>query len=146
MNSPANKNQSRLRSNSKNTKKVFLPWNKYIILIEELVQKIKDSKEEFDCIYGVPRGGMIPAVIISHALNIPIMGNPLDGYKKRMLIVDDLVDTGKTVVDLTKFLKEHTAVSHFKIASIYRHEKCEVAPDYYVETNNMWIEFPYEGD
>jgi len=67
--------------------------------------------------YGIPRGGLIPAVYLSHRLGIPMLsysqnyysrliegyipGNTDDGCWKyddeeKILVIDDLFDTGKT--------------------------------------------------
>lgn len=135
---------SRHRSNSKGRTKRVLDWNEYASLVDDLAEKVRCSNDRFDCIYGVPRGGMIPAVMISHVLDIPIMGSPLDGYKKRMLVVDDLVDTGKTIVDLMKLLNGHVPSPVCKLATLFRHKACSLVPDFYVEENDEWIIFPYE--
>lgn len=82
--------------------------------IDRIVEQI--GNEKFDLIVGLTRGGCIPAVVLSHKLNIPAtmlnfstrdnVTTDLDLYKyfenlsehyHRILIVDDLVDSGKTI-------------------------------------------------
>ena len=46
-----------------------------------------------DSVMGLPRGGLIPAVMISHELGIPLVINPT----KNTLVVDDINDTGHTL-------------------------------------------------
>lgn len=132
--------QSYLRSNS--TNKINLSWVNFIDLIYKLVSQIKQDNIRINYVYGVPRGGLIPATILSHELNIPIIQNFMDCKDGVVLIVDDIVDTGRTVIDLIS-MGSHMKL---KVATIYRHKKCKVNPDYFVEENEDWIIFPYEKD
>lgn len=45
-------------------------------------------------VYGVPRGGHIPALLVAQHLQVPIVAAPEDGT----LVVDDLVDSGRTAL------------------------------------------------
>ena len=67
------------RSNSKTPKKFFLTWENYLRLIDNLAYRIKKSGIKIDYIYGPCRGGYIPAVILSHKFNIPIVKDKLQG-------------------------------------------------------------------
>lgn len=117
-----------------------LSWKDYIDMIFKLEKLIRKYGKKIDYIYGVPRGGFIPAVVLSHALNIPIISNFLDGKDGTVLIVDDLVDTGKTVIDLIVMRKKMDVI----VATLFKHKKCKVFPDIYVKENLGWIVFPYE--
>nr|BDD48328.1 phosphoribosyltransferase [Candidatus Omnitrophota bacterium] len=119
-----------------------LSWKSYVDMIFKLEKLIRASGKKFDYIYGVPRGGFIPAVILSHSLNIPIISNFLDGKDGTVLIVDDLVDTGKTVIDLIAMRKNMDVF----VATLFKHKKCKVFPDIYVKQNSGWIQFPYEKE
>ena len=55
--------------------KYFMTNNEMVNLCHELARQIRASKEQFDFIYGIPRGGLIPAVYLSHILDIPLMKN-----------------------------------------------------------------------
>jgi len=117
-----------------------LSWQDYVDMISRLETLIREFGHKVDYIYGVPRGGFIPAVILSHALNIPIISNFMDGKDGTVLIVDDLVDTGKTVIDLIAMRKNMDVI----VATLFKHKKCKVFPDIYVTENTGWIRFPYE--
>ena len=58
------------RSNSQGTEKEVLSWLDYDSLVNQLAEKIKASNIDFGFVHGVPRGGVIPAVMLSHILNI----------------------------------------------------------------------------
>jgi hypoxanthine phosphoribosyltransferase len=121
---------------------IHLTWEEYIGMILNLIDLIKKSGKKIDYVYGVPRGGLIPAVIISHALEIPILSNFMDGKDGTVLIVDDLVDTGKTIIDLIAIRKNMNIV----VVTLFKHKECRVFPDIYVQENVGWIYFPYEKE
>ena len=104
-------------------------------MVEELAAKI-DTKPEF--IAGIPRGGAIIGVMLSHKTGIPYIElNEIQHFPKEdVLIVDDIADSGVTLSHYTGY---KTATVHHKPQSI-------VEPTYYVETidNNMWIVYPFE--
>lgn len=69
----------------------------------------------------------------------------LEKYKK-VLIVDDIVDSGKTLKEIIDLLQNKYPNTEFKIASIfYKHTAC-IKPDYYVKEANKWIDFFWEAD
>lgn len=91
----------------------------------------------FTGVYGLPRGGLVLAVMISHRLNIPLLLAPC----KNCLIVDDIADTGISLehYDIDKNEKQ------YYITTMYYHRQSKVVPDFYVyEKTDNWIEFPWE--
>jgi len=118
--------------------RIYINWREYGLLIEELIKQIKvdipNLRECFDGVYGVPRGGWIVAVALSHNLCLPVLMRPTTNT----LVCDDLSDTGKTL----------TNVKHKKIACLYTTPWTKVKPDYFVSTKkdkNQWLIFPYEN-
>ena len=91
--------------------KIHLSWNDIEELVDILCEKIEIylEKDKIDGIYGLSRGGLIPAVMISHKLNIPwakVTG-------KNTLIIDDICDSGNTLQNwVNNGFK--TATLHFK--------------------------------
>ena len=64
---------------------------------------------------------------------------------KSVLIIDDLVDSGKTVDFIVKlFKKEMPKDTMIKVAALYYKKKSIVKPDYYIEATTDWIVFPSE--
>ena len=70
------------------------------ILVEKLTKCQTQSRqfslfsgEGFDGIYGIPAGGLVPAVYLHYRLKLPLMLAPTE----RTLVVDDIVDTGLTM-------------------------------------------------
>lgn len=132
---------ARQRSLSKGKSKYHLSWLEYLKLLDALVYRIKKSKIKFDYVYGIPRGGLIPATIVSHELNVPFLLNDNIKRNKTILIVDDICDKGET---LKPFLSLNRSM--IKTATLFRHRESKVTPDFYIHENTKWIQFPYEKE
>ena len=79
---------------------VNLDWLQLEILVESLAHDIKESGHTFTLIAGVTRGGLVPAVMLSHKLKLPmtaISTNEMIEHDHETLIVDEIYDTGKTI-------------------------------------------------
>lgn len=120
--------------------KTYLSWNDVSLLIETLCDEIKQSPITPLYITGLPRGGVIPAIIISHRLGIPYIN--VENIKKYssqdVLVIDDIADTGET---LNQYRIYSTAVLHYKFSS-------EHIPTYYASSveENEWIVYSWERD
>ena len=94
----------------------------------------------FTGVFGIPRGGLCLGVMISHALNIPLLMSPCPGC----LIVDDICDSGESLVH---YFKNSSGVRQdYTIATLYYKENAlGVVPDIYgyVKTDK-WIQFCWE--
>lgn len=119
-------------------------------------------------IVGLTRGGLIPAVIISHMLEnhgysnsvVPVSysskaGNG-DGKNHNnilpiidefnLLIVDDIVDGGHTMQEVTEFYKNEQSHA-VRTASIYYKNTAVFKPTFFwqeIGPNDPWIVFPFE--
>ena len=78
-------------------------WQQYDVLVNDMASQIfvKQRAEQisFDCVAGLPRGGLVPAVHLSHLLGIPYIDTTqlaaLQGI--RCLLVDDYFHSGETL-------------------------------------------------
>ena len=52
-------------------KKEYLTWMYVDRLTDIIASQIKLNFKNVDSIYGIPRGGLIPAVMLSHKLGLP---------------------------------------------------------------------------
>jgi len=124
--------------------KKFITWNEYESLVQQLAMYIENdmllNKKEYKAIYGVPRGGMAVALILSHILDVKcIETHELELYSvEDVLIVDDIMDSGET---LKPYLN-----NGYDIMTIYKRTNCKYKPKYYADENEDWIVFPYEVD
>ena len=113
----------------------ILTYPKFVDACKYIAKTIKRNPLTFDInsVYGIKRGGLIPAVYLSHMLNLPMVSSP----NKRTLVVDDISDSGATL----KMYKD----AGFKMATIYYYKKSIVHPDIWVyEKKDKWIQFPWE--
>ena len=127
-----------------NRPKVYVSWKEINQLVDKLVDKIKKSNYKFTSIYGIPRGGMIIAVLLSHKLNKPVVEGK--GINPGTLIVDDITDEGSTLNDIwngyfqTKIWQLPTATLHMRRGSQHQ-------PTFYSkEIVKEWLVYPWEID
>ena len=96
-------------------------------------------------IYGIPRGGLIPATIISHYLDIPLIST-IDNYSKNILVVDEICESGKTI-ETIKITIRNFEMRNIRFGTIYVNEAhCKHYPNYFVHKTTDWVVFPYEQD
>ena len=143
----------------------YLPvsWEEYHTLAQELAEKLLSDKVHVDEIIAISRGGLTVGHLLTDLLGTPISTFTIQSYAnlttqgsvkitkplttpihdKHVLLVDDVSDTGKTLVRAIKYLKAQqpkdmiTLTLFYKPHSIYK-------PDYFAKTTSAWIIFPYE--
>jgi len=71
--------------------------------------KQRKLNETLTDIYCPPRGGFIPGVVMSHKLNIPLIDRIKD-ITDDTLIVDDIEDSGKTLLNIKRANSKGTYV------------------------------------
>jgi len=120
-------------------------WEEFHALVDILANALKKQPVKYDMIYGIPRGGLVPAVMLSHMLEIPqvtyVDGDLISLHK--VLVVDDIVHTSETI---RRF--ENAFDTRCDVATVYLKEGCEYRPEYFsaIVHKGMWIKFPYEVD
>jgi uncharacterized protein len=158
--------------------KMYVEWHQFNIMIDALADKIKASDWQPDYIIGLTRGGLIPATILSHRLKTKL--NTLkvslrdeaecehncwmaeDAYnKKKILIVDDLNDSGSTINWIMKDWMESCLMEDpvwddvwghsVKVAVLFNSTDSEskLKPEYFVhelKEPKPWIVFPWENE
>ena len=58
-----------------------------------------------------------------------------------VVIVDDIIDSGETMIEIKKVLLKAYPNLELKVASIYYKEKALVRPDFSAREATEWIEF-----
>lgn len=104
-----------------------------IKLVDLLASKI--NKKDFKNVYGIPRGGYAVAIELGKALKLPVITDEAE-ITKGTLIVDDLIDSGKTLSAYPKNKKAVLFVKHGK----------EKKVDYYGAIADDWVKFPDEPE
>ncbi len=116
------------------SKKTRMSWSKFNDFCESLALHIQLSGEYFSGVYGIPRGGLVVAVKLSHLLDLPLV----DKVETDVLTVDDLTDSGQT-------LEKYANVLMCKTATLYHSKNSMYEPDFWVEWKpEGWVQFPWE--
>jgi len=151
---------------------LYVTWSEYHRKIEHLASKIYQSGWEFNQIICLARGGLRAGDILSRIYNQPLAilatssyggpGNQVRGsltfsrdltmttanLGNRVLLVDDLVDSGVTLKETLTWLEQHygSDIDQIKTAVIWYKACSVIAPDYYVDflPDNPWIHQPFE--
>lgn len=140
----------------------FYSWNDFQKDLLYINNKIYYSGWLPDVVVGIKRGGLVPAVAMSHLFQIPmhtITYQSREGekntcfvdllklnYDLKILIVDDICDTGETFKEIKNKTKNY---KNIKFCSIYYNIRQGFEVDYFTrkidrEKNQDWIVFPWE--
>lgn len=143
----------------------YVTWTEVHRALIELSRRIIREGIEFDVVIAIAKGGFIPARIISDILGIEDIGviavkfykrtgvqmaKPrilhsltIDVYDKKTLIVDDVVDSGRTMQLVLEEAYRHGA-RVVKTLALYVKPWSTIRPDYYYKETRNWIVFPWE--
>jgi hypoxanthine phosphoribosyltransferase len=143
---------------------LHLSWDNIQALTEALAKKIEASGFKPDVIVAVSRGGFDPARILCDQLSIrrlasvqleaydgmvkrpePIVVLPVnaDLRGKKVLLVDDVSDSGASLVKAREHLMEKSA-AEVKVATLHIKPWSKYVPDYYSERVDSWVVYPWE--
>ena len=132
--------------------KRYISYEEYGKLLDKFIELInaRIDLSPIKFVYGPPRGGLPIAVHVAHHLDLQLILNDrilkydliTSTTSPRILIVDDICDSGET---LTKLLAMN---GNIKTATLFKKPRATVIPDVYVEevSNDTWIVFPWEKD
>ena len=143
-----------------------LEWFEAYELTLELCAKLREDGFKPSLIVGISRGGLVPARIasdffgrdihltivkvefysdIAKTRDEPVIseGLQVDVEGERVLLVDDVADTGKSLALVNSLLKERGA-KEVKILTLYKKPWTIIDPDYYARETEAWIIFPWE--
>lgn len=150
---------------------IHYPYSAIVDDIESIYRWCKIDAFVPDVIVGVARGGIVPAVHLSHKFNKPLEiirwstrdFEERDTYKwvdiaissiegKKYLIVEDIIDSGKTMREMFSSIKEYKQSDLTNIRTValwYNISQTEFMPDYYtnpISRNNdkRWVVFSWE--
>ena len=153
-------------------KHLYVSYDEYHSLIEKLALKVYQSGWEFDTILCLARGGMRPGDILSRIFDKPLAIMSTSSYRAeagkvqgkldiaryittpqgeiagRVLLVDDLADTGHTLNAVIDQLRNnYKPITELRSAVIWTKGVSTFQPDYSVEflPTNPWIHQPFEG-
>ena len=143
----------------------YCSWSQFGEDIFTLSQKILESGQKFDRIVALAKGGLtlsrslVDYVKVEEVSSIQIefytgidqtaktpvitQSLPVSIRDERILIVDDIADSGETLELAMKYLQYHGAKS-IHTATLFMKPKSKIKPDYFVNETSAWIVFPNE--
>lgn len=151
-------------------KHLYVSWDEYHMLIERLALKVANSGWEFDQILCLARGGMRPGDVLSRVFDKPLAIMSTSSYRAdagtiqgrldmakyitmpkgelagRVLLVDDLADSGVTLRAVVDRLRGVPAITELRTAVIWVKGVSSYRPEYHVEMlpSSPWIHQPFE--
>ena len=144
-----------------------LGWDAFGGASRDLAREIADSGFRPDIILAIARGGLFVAGALGYALSVknlhvmnvefytgvgstlpmPVMLPPVpsavDFSDKKVLIADDVADTGKTLELVRDFVSDH--VAQVRSAVIYEKNQSLIKCDYVWRRTDAWINFPWSS-
>jgi uncharacterized protein len=144
-----------------------LSWQTFGDASRELAQSIADDGFRPDLILAIARGGFFLAAALGYALSVknlhvinvefyngvgstldlPVMLPPVpqavDFSQKKVLIADDVADSGKTLELVHDFVRDHVAES--RTAVVYEKPSSSIKCDYVWRRTAQWINFPWSS-
>jgi hypoxanthine phosphoribosyltransferase len=152
-------------------KDLWISEEQYHRSIVKLAQMVHESGWKFDQVLCLARGGLRPGDIFSRIFDVPLAILSTSSYREdsgtsrgaldiakyitmtkgalagRVLLVDDLVDSGITLEKVQHHLKENfPSVTEVRSAVIWCKACSTVRPDFYLDylATNPWIHQPFE--
>ena len=142
-----------------------LTWDGFGEATRDLAREIIDSGFVPEVVVAIARGGLLPAGAIAYGLGVKNCGainmefytgigtvldapevlppeldmDYLDG--RRVLLVDDVADSGRTLALAVQLLKEKGA--DVRSVTIYTKSSTIIQPDYAWKDTDRWINFPW---
>lgn len=118
--------------------KEYVNWYDIHEYIDFVCSNYKEQK--ITGVYGLPRGGLILAVMLSHRLNIPLLMSPTESC----IIIDDICDSGESLLHYYKN-SSGDKINKYHITTMYYKENNLVTPElWYKEKEDKWIVYPWE--
>ena len=144
------------------SKKLWYGWKEMRRDVNTLCRDITLDKFDPNVVVGISRGGLLPGVMMSHWLNKPFtqIKAALRDFPewedylprktdKRVLIVDDICDSGETFQKMKNHITERANGVDVRFASLWWNNEVDFEPHYYVQecakdSEDIWIHFPWE--
>jgi hypoxanthine phosphoribosyltransferase len=145
----------------------ILTWEMFGTAVDELAEQIHADGYRPDLILGIARGGLFVAGGLGYALDVknlhvinvefytgvderlampvvlPPVPDVVDLAGAKVLIADDVADTGATLELVTDFCAAH--VAEVRSAVVYAKPRSTVQCEYVWRTTDDWIEFPWSA-
>ncbi len=140
---------------------IHYTYDEFLKDTKEIVQKIESSCYEPEVILAIARGGITFGHFLSIALDmrdlytlnsihydgqqkletIEIFNIPDLSKKKKILLVDEIIDSGETLLEIKNTLLKKFPHLEIKIATLFYKSKALINPEYSARHADDWINF-----
>ncbi len=145
-----------------------LTWERFGTASRELARAVHADGFRPDLVLAIARGGLFVAGALGYALDVknlhvmnveyytgvderldmpvvlPPVPEPVDLTGTRVLVADDVADTGATLALVKEFCRLH--VAEVRCAVIYEKPRSVVECEYVWRRTDRWIDFPWSVD
>ncbi|MEV0892726.1 phosphoribosyltransferase [Promicromonospora sp. MEB111] len=145
-----------------------LTWETFPVAVRDLAHKVVDSGFVPEVVIAVARGGLVPGGAMAYALgtkgvgtlNVEFytdIGKTLDDPRvlpplmdtselpgARVLVVDDVADSGRTLALVMDMLEKKGAEA--RSAVLFTKPRTIIQPDYSWKDTDLWITFPWSAE
>ncbi|WP_311268940.1 phosphoribosyltransferase family protein [Sphingobium sp. WCS2017Hpa-17] len=139
--------------------------DRFLADVQALARAVEAGDWAPDMLVGVGRGGLVPAVYLSHRLNCPMLSIDYSSASAdaaladvaarsaagtQLLIVDDINDSGGTISALRGLLADKGGdMAHLRFAVLLNNRRSGQSVDYWADsvdrdTDKRWFVFPWE--
>lgn len=150
------------------TDREVLTWTLFPVAVRELAERVVASGFVPEVVVAVARGGLVPGGAMAYALgtkgvgtlNVEFytdIGKTLDDPRvlpplmdtselpgSRVLVVDDVADSGRTLALVMDMLARQGAEA--RSAVLYTKPRSIITPDYSWRDTDRWITFPWSAE
>jgi hypoxanthine phosphoribosyltransferase len=145
----------------------ILSWERFGVASRELAQAVHDDGYRPDLVLSIARGGLLVGAALGYALSVkntwtmnvefytgvderldvpmilPPVPELIDLDAARMLIADDVADTGETLALVKRFCEGR--VAEVRCAVLYEKPRTIVPCEYVWRRTDRWIDFPWSA-
>ena len=147
----------------------FIAYDAFLADVRIVSKAVATDGWRPDFIIGIGRGGLVPAVYISHELNLPMLSidhsSKVPGFAdellgkvaeksaagERLLFIDDINDSGGTIDYIRRILDQDGCdLGNLRFAVVMNNSRSKVSVNYWAQMidrseDKRWFVFPWEA-
>ena len=147
----------------------YIPHERFVADVKLLTGHVAAGDWKPDFVIGIGRGGLVPAVYVSHELDLPMLSidhsSKVPGFAdqllrkaaaksaagERLLFIDDINDSGGTIERIREILaNDGCDITNLRFSVLLNNSRSKVSVDFWSQmidrnTDKRWFVFPWEA-